>query len=37
MAKAVQSGATLVEKYDYWRTLLSPGGLPFCVLKARER
>lgn len=37
VSKAVQSGATLVKEYDKWRTMVSPGGLPFCVLAARER
>ena len=37
VARAVDLGATLVDEQDRWRTLLSPGGLPFCVLAADER
>jgi Glyoxalase-like domain len=29
---ALDSGACLVGREDRWRTLLSPGGLPFCVV-----
>lgn len=29
-------GATLVGEQDRWQTLLSPGGLPFCVLQAED-
>ncbi|MCW2848217.1 MAG: hypothetical protein JWR90_2191 [Marmoricola sp.] len=35
--RALALGADLVSESDEWRTLLSPGGLPFCVLEARER
>jgi hypothetical protein len=34
--RAGELGATLVGEHDRWRTLLSPGGLPFCVLEAGE-
>ena len=30
--RAVDLGAVLVAEHDRWVTLLSPGGLPFCVL-----
>ena len=30
-------GAALVAEHDQWRTLLSPGGLPFCVLETERR
>jgi hypothetical protein len=30
--RAVELGADLVADHDRWRTLTSPGGLPFCVL-----
>ena len=33
--RAVELGGNLVGKSDRWRTLQSPGGLPFCVVKAR--
>jgi hypothetical protein len=33
---AVALGAEIVAERDRWRTLRSPGGLPFCVLSARE-
>jgi Glyoxalase-like domain len=33
---AVELGATLVGEQDHWRTLRSPGELPFCVLRARR-
>ena len=33
---AVSLGAELVAERDRWTTLRSPGGLPFCVLTARE-
>ena len=32
VAHAVGLGARLVGEHDRWRTLLSPGGLPFCVV-----
>jgi predicted enzyme related to lactoylglutathione lyase len=35
--RAVELGAELVAERDAWRTLASPGGLPFCVLQARDR
>jgi hypothetical protein len=31
-SRAVELGAALVAEHDRWRTLASPGGLPFCVL-----
>ena len=31
-SRAVELGAGLVAERDRWRTLASPGGLPFCVL-----
>jgi Glyoxalase-like domain len=34
--RAVGLGAVLVADRDHWRTLRSPGGLPFCVLAATE-
>src|SRR5690348_11873252 len=33
---AVRLGAALVGEQARWRTLRSPGGLPFCVLRATE-
>jgi glyoxalase superfamily protein len=33
--RAVALGAEVVAEHDRWRTLRSPGGLPFCVLAAR--
>jgi len=33
---AVRMGAQLVGEHDRWRTLLSPGGLPFCVVRAGD-
>jgi hypothetical protein len=33
---AVGLGAELVGDHERWRTLRSPGALPFCVLQARE-
>jgi hypothetical protein len=33
---AVRLGAELVAERDSWRTLASPGGLPFCILAARD-
>jgi hypothetical protein len=35
--RAVDLGATLVGENERWRTLRSPGGLPFCVLEVAER
>ena len=35
--RAGDLGAQLVGERDRWRTLLSPGGLPFCVLEAGRR
>jgi hypothetical protein len=35
VAEAVDLGAELVAERESWRTLRSPGGLPFCVLRAR--
>ena len=37
VARATDAGAVLVAARDRWRTLLSPGGLPFCVLAATHR
>lgn len=34
---AVALGATPVAEHDRWRTLASPGGLPFCLLAASHR
>ena len=34
--RAVDLGARLVGEQDRWRTLVTPGGLPFCVLPAAE-
>jgi hypothetical protein len=34
VARAVRLGASLVRVTERWRTLTSPGGLPFCVLTA---
>lgn len=36
VAEAVDMGAVVVAENDIWRTLRSPGGLPFCVLRAAE-
>ena len=36
MGRAVALGAELVAERARWRTLSSPGGLPFCVLAADE-
>jgi hypothetical protein len=33
VAQAVALGARKVAAHDRWRTLLSPGGLPFCVVE----
>ena len=33
---AVGLGAVVVARHDRWRTLRSPGGLPFCLLAASE-
>jgi hypothetical protein len=30
--RAVDPGAELIGEQARWRTLVSPGGLPFCVL-----
>jgi hypothetical protein len=35
-AVAVDLGAQPVADHDGWQTLRSPGGLPFCVVQARE-
>ena len=34
---ALSQGAALVAEQDDWRTLQSPGGLPFCMVPASER
>jgi hypothetical protein len=34
---AVRLGAGIVRDADEWTTLHSPGGLPFCVVRARHR
>jgi hypothetical protein len=36
VAQAVDLGAELVAEHESWRTLRSPGELPFCVLPATE-
>lgn len=36
ITRAVDLGAVLVSDSGSWRTLRSPGGLPFCVLAAAE-
>ena len=33
VGRAVELGATMVGESDLWRTLRSPGGLPFCVVR----
>lgn len=35
-ARAVELGATFVAEHERWRTLASPGGLPFCVVPVSE-
>ncbi len=35
-SRAVELGAKLVAERERWRTLASPGGLPFCVLTAGD-
>jgi len=35
ISTAVAAGAVLVRRSERWDSLLSPGGLPFCVLGAR--
>lgn len=37
VARAVELGAERVASYDEWRTLVSPGGLPFCLVEAADR
>lgn len=34
--RAVELGAELVAERETWRTLRSPGGLPFCVIRSGE-
>lgn len=34
VADAVELGAGRVAEHDHWQTLLSPGGLPFCVVRS---
>jgi glyoxalase superfamily protein len=34
--RAAELGASFVAAHDSWRTLLSPGGLPFCVVGAKD-
>jgi len=36
VGQAVELGARVVGESDRWQTLRSPGGLPFCVLSARD-
>jgi hypothetical protein len=36
VARALDLGAEPVAERENWRTLLSPGGLPFCVIRADE-
>ena len=35
--QAVDLGAELVAQHERWRTLRSPGGLPFCVISTGDR
>lgn len=35
-ARAVRGGAALVAEHDRWLTLVSPGGLPFCLVESAE-
>jgi hypothetical protein len=37
VVRAQALGAQLVHQHERWRTLLSPGGLPLCVLQAGQR
>jgi hypothetical protein len=37
VARALAMGAEHLFSQDRWQTLRSPGGLPFCVLRAAER
>jgi hypothetical protein len=37
VSRATDAGAVLVAEHAEWRTLRSPGGLPFCVVAATER
>lgn len=34
--RAVATGARVVDEHDRWRTFLSPGGLPFCLVHPAE-
>jgi len=34
--RARDLSAELIDEHDRWQSLRSPGGLPFCVLRARE-
>jgi hypothetical protein len=34
VGRAVELGAVLVAEHERWRTLRSPGGLPFCLVRA---
>ncbi len=36
VGRAVELGARLVGHSERWQTLMSPGGLPFCVLEATD-
>jgi hypothetical protein len=36
VARALELGARLEAEHERWRTLRSPGGLPFCVLAAGD-
>jgi Glyoxalase-like domain len=36
VGRAVELGAELVAEHDSWRSVRSPGDLPFCVIGARE-
>jgi hypothetical protein len=36
VGRAVDLGAELVAEHERWRTLASPGGLPFCILTAGD-
>jgi hypothetical protein len=36
VARAVELGAQVADEHDRWSTLLSPGGLPFCLLEVQD-
>jgi hypothetical protein len=35
-SRAIRLDAQLIDEHDDWRTLRSPGGLPFCLVRADE-